>query len=324
MPQLVAIIIGAGGQDGTLLAQRLRSQGLKLILISRDSLIDEDQTVTTFSIFDKESVVSLIKQKNPTFIYYLAAHHHSAEKYRVGETADDQYELSWSTHVYGLHNVLDAVAKGNKNIRVFYASSALIFDGAGSGIQTECTRPNPMCIYGLTKLEGQNLCKFYRDVYGVFVSVGILYSHESHLRKENYLSMKTLSYLLSLKNGVDGKLEIGDINAVNDWGYAPIYVKAFTMMLRASSPSTYIVSSGRGYKVSDFLRVAFEKFGLRYEDYIDLNPNLLGRAPRSRVGDATKIRKELGWEASYDLSSLIDKLLQDLISQIEVKKSLST
>ena len=311
MQSNTALIVGANGQDGTILSQKLRARGQKLLLVNRHSLTDAFGRESSFSVLNRSDVENLIRSESPQEVYYLAAHHHSAEGSSGVHNDDNQYDLSRQVHVEGIHNILEAAKSLNRKMRIFYASSALIFDGTGLKTQSERTLPKPICYYGLTKLEGQYLCEFYRDAFDLFVSVGILYSHESHLRPGNYFSQKVLTYLLSFRDGGVRKLRIGDLNASNDWGYAPIYVDAFTQMLEAPYPGTYIVSSGRESRVVDFLDVAFKRFGLSYQDHIEIDPSILNRKPRSRIGNPRKIKLEIGWEAKLSLSDLIEKLIED-------------
>lgn len=311
MQSKTVLIVGANGQDGTILSQKLKAHGHKLLLANRHSLTDTVGRRCSFSVLRRSDVENLIRSESPQEVYYLAAYHQSAEGSLGVHNDENQYALSRQVHVEGIHNVLEAVKRLNRDIRIFYASSALIFDGTGLKTQSERSRPKPICYYGLTKLEGQNLCEFYRDIFGLFVSVGILYSHESHLRPENYFSQKMLTYLLALRDGEGRKLRIGDLYASNDWGYAPIYVDAFMQMLKAPYPGTYIVSSGRESRVVDFLDVAFKRFGLNYQDHIEIDASILNRKPRSRIGNPKKIKLEIGWEAKLSLNDLIERLIED-------------
>jgi len=224
-----------------------------------------------------------------------------------------------TTHVIGLLNFLNAIRDLHLDTRLFYASSALIFAA------TECLEKTkeksaiaPIGYYGLTKAQGVFICEYYRRKYSIHVSVGHLFNHESHLRQSHYLSHKIISTARRISKGAKEKLLIGNLQSVADWGYAPDFVEAFQNVVRHDSPETFIISTGEGRTVEEFVSIVFEYFKLDYRNYIIEDSSIQKRKTPPRVGDSSKLIQATNWRPTCDFSGMITKLINDHINYYEV------
>jgi len=304
------LIIGHSGQDGTLLLKSLESSGHEVYGMSRYSFYPEamvDLAVVSGNR-DLQSIRDFIRFLQPTQIYYLAAHHTSSEGAGT-DSLIDTYMYSHETHVLGFLNVLNAVEESIPNCRVFYAASSLVFSGMTGEVQNESTPLDPVGFYGLTKAQGILLSHEYRRQRGLFVSVGILYNHESPHRPAHFLSQKIVRAAARIAAGSDENLIVGDLTARVDWGYAGDYVLAFQKILELPTSDDFIVASGEAHSVQEFTERVFDGFGLDWRDHVEVNRDVLTRQFKVRIGDVAKLKSETGWTPSLDFFGLIDHLV---------------
>ncbi len=311
-----ALIVGIRGQDGTLLARSLARKGIDVVGISRDKLFLGGEDARPFSIGDADSVEGLIRELKPKEIYYLAAHHKSAES-AEDNSSPHSYEKYHQTHVAGLLNCLSAMKKHSLQSRFFYAASSLIYDGTIGPRQNENTPFSPVGFYGATKLQGLHLCRQFRETHGLFASVGILYSHESVLRPITFLSKKLLCAAHQISKGQLDRVTVGSLKARNDWGYAPDYVEAFQKILTLAAPTDFVVASGESHSVRDFAAAVFERFGLDASKHVFETAGLLARETPTKIGDITKLTSFTGWTPPRSFSSMIERLVEDYLSTQE-------
>jgi GDPmannose 4,6-dehydratase len=310
------LIVGAAGQDGTLLARLLGSRGIDHIGLGRAGSIDpSNRFVRAGSLDDAGFLEDLIKAYAPTDVYYLAAHHQSSQE----EASLDSCALwreSLRVQVAGLVNVLEAIRRYVPSTRLFYASSSHIFGSSGGSPQTEETPHAPETIYGITKCTGMQICRHYRRDLGVFASVGILYNHESIYRKETFLSRKIIRAALAIKQGSSDSLVLGDLSRRVDWGYAPHYVEAMTRILDLPEPEEYIVATGELHSVREFAEIAFAQHGMDYRDWVREDRSLIRRQSNGQAGDAGKLRRATGWLPTLSFPQLVKRLTRDTCRQV--------
>jgi len=280
--------------------------------VHRGFFRDADGKSFEFSVLNSDEVARIIAELTPDYVFYLAAHHSSSQSDRLISSLEE-YELFHKVHVVGLHSFLEAIRQHSLETRIFYASSSLVFDGSNGMVQNEDTSFSPIGFYGLTKLQGLMLCREYRKVHSVFASAGILYSHESPFRNRSYISIKLIHGIYEISQGRGAKIAVGNLDAVNDWGYAEDYVKVFLRILLTSEPRDYIVSSGVGHTVREFASLVCEYFGLRLEDCIYEDPSLLQRKNRIRIGDHTRVTLDTGWEPTNDFKEMVNRLINDYL-----------
>jgi GDPmannose 4,6-dehydratase len=307
-----AIIVGAGGQDGILLQRSLQSQGVDTVRVYRHTVRFADGEEREFNIFTPYLIQELIADYQPNRIYYLAAHHTSSQGHGGG-SSPHTYADFHQTHVVGLHHFLEGIRLVNSKARLFYASSSLVFDGSVGPRQSEDTPFGPVGFYGLTKLQGMMLCRHYRREHNLFAACGILYSHESFYRLAGYLSKKIISAVHSLSIGESEKVKVGDLDAVNDWGYAADYVEAFQQIVNTTTPGDYVVATGEGHTVREFAQIVCEQFGLRLSDCVVEDKTLPLRRTGPRVGDYAKLHRDTGWSPSRPFTQMVQTLVNDYL-----------
>ena len=293
-----ALIIGSGGQDGSLLSSHLAERSYAVTGMGRGDL----------DILDANMVTDVVGWLNPSEIYYLAAYHHSSEN--LPRSGAELLTQSMNVHFHGVVNFLDAIAYASPSSRLFFASSSHIFGPAEAGMQTEETAWAPQSGYAISKVAGMQACAFYRRNHNTFASVGILFNHESHLRKGHFLSKKIVSAAVSIVREGKGTLELGDVEEEVDWGYAPDYADAMHRILQLESADDFIVATGKLHTVRDFAEIAFRTVGLDYREHVVTKKDATLRSNGRRVGNTEKLKAATGWEPSLDFAQMVRKLVE--------------
>ena len=299
-----AIIIGFEGQDGQFLYNYLVSKSYKVIGIGRKYISTNfSEIIQPIDINSLKEVSGIIAKTRPSELYYLAAHHHSSE-----DVIKDEGTLihhSYQTNVIAYSNFLESIRVYSPQTRIFYAASSHIFGNPQSEIQNENTEYNPKSIYAITKCSSLQLSKYYRENHGLFCSIGILYNHESHLRKENFISRKVVKIAVEIKNGFKNDLKIGNINTIIDWGYAGDFVEAFVKILKCDKSGEFIIATGQTNKLKTFIKYVFSYLGMDWKEYVKEDPSFLTRKINGVLcGDYRKLMNLTGWAPKTDLKSL--------------------
>jgi len=315
-----ALITGITGQDGSYLAELLLSKGYEVHGIIRHIANLNDNRyyriahilsrlhIHFSSIEDYPSLLDIISKVKPDEFYHLAAQSFVADSFK--------YEFSTlDTNVTGTHNVLSILHQVCPECKFYFAGSSEMFGKSNSIYQDETTSFNPVSPYGISKVSGFELTKYYRDAFEMFAVGGILFNHESPRRGEQFVSKKIVQAVAKIKKGDETELRIGNINAKRDWGYAPDYVLAMWLMLQQNKAEDFVIATGKTHSVGDFLETAFNLAGLKYRDYvifdqklwrpIDIN-YLCGNA-----GNATKAQQQLGWSPSVNFEELVKIMVED-------------
>ena len=292
----LTVIVGANGQDGRILTEALKKRGHRLILVGREG----------FNILNTSDVESLILHK-PDFIYYFAAYHHPRDL-----ALPDQSILvknSNEINFVGFLNFLNAINKRSPMTRIFYASSCHIYNGSPKKL-SELSEVNPKTPYALSKYKAQEIAKYYREHFGTQASVGILFNHESRYRKA-FLSHKIISTAKLIKKDQSIILEVGDPNAIVDWGSAFDYVEAMIAIMDQELPDTYVIATGKGHSVKDFIEIVFKQLQIDYFKHVRINPKLLATPHQIRIGDPTKIHNICGWKPKIGFQQLVESLVNE-------------
>ena len=315
-----ALIFGANGQDGTLLAQSLVTKGYNVYgVIKKKSNNKKNHIIQNLEkinkiilhevcILKKKIIENLITDIQPQEIYYLATTHELPLNFT-------NFNPSISVNVKGLFNILETIRKYNMSSRLFYASSSNIFLNSEESPQNEKTLKSPNSLYGVTKMASMNLIDLYCKNYNVFACYGILYNHESSLRQLNFVSMKIIDGAVNIKNGYQQKLFLGNIDDVRDWGCAKDFVRAMWLMLQAPKAKNYIIGTGKTLSVRDILHHSFGYLGLKWENYVEIDESLF--RPQLNIpliADFSKIKYNLGWSPSRDFLSVIEEMIDDVMS----------
>ncbi len=296
-----ALVIGAGGQDGRLLTEQLEAKDHRVIGVRRGDV----------ELTDAAAVARLVCSAQADEIYYLAAHHHSSQDAVPSPAA--LFRASFAVHVDGLINVLEAMRLHTPSSKLFYAASSHVFGPATTPEQDESTALRPGNVYGITKAAGMHACRFYRETHGLFASVGILYNHESHYRRREFVSTKIVRGAVNISRGGEAKFVLGDLASRIDWGYAPDYVDAMIRILALNQPGDFVVATGEAHTVSEFARIAFAALGLDWRAHVEENPDIVTRAGLGLVGNPAKLKAATGWAPTVTFDEMIRRLLDDAL-----------
>lgn len=305
-----AVIVGCEGQDGKLLYELLSGKNYRIVGIGRTGIrppgVYEAESI---DIRCASEVFDLIRKVRPDEVYYLAAFHHSSDDRPLDLDNVDLFRHSDEIHVLSLVNFLEAIRRFSKDTRLFYAASSRVFGDPVGEFQNESTPLNPRCIYGITKAAGLLICRAYRNDYSLFVSVGILYNHESIFRHPKFVSKKIIRGAMDIKNKGQDKLVLNDLHAAVDWGYAPDYVEAMYRILNISSPEDFVIATGEKHTVLDFVKVVFEYLKLDWNLYVEQNPDVVVGTKSVLIGDARKLKRLTGWKPTVGFHQMIRTLL---------------
>jgi GDPmannose 4,6-dehydratase len=305
-----ALIVGAAGQDGRLLGKLLLSKGYEVYGLTRTPPgIDLAWKCYQVNLLDYSSVGSLLACVLPDEIYYLAAFHHSSE-HKLSITSMELLQKSFEIHQHGLVNFLQAIRSYCPAARLFYAASSYVFGDVTAQPQDENTPFQPTCAYGISKAAGVACCRFYRRHESVYASLGILYNHESPLRKAGFLSQKIIQGVLQARRDPSFKLALGDLSARVDWGYAPDYVEAMFRILQLPVADDFVIATGENHTVQEFVELAFGYVGLEWERHVRVDPAIVQKQRYTLRGNASKLRAATGWSPSLTFSEMILELLR--------------
>lgn len=303
-----ALIIGAAGQDGQLLASQLLARGYAVHGWVRSiASCDLDVGCSAVDLLDAAAVCAALHDLHPAEVYYLAAFHHSAED-AVQLSPAELLRRSNEVHVDGLVNVLEAIKAFQPTARLFYAASSHVFGDAVAESQNEQTPFRPHSAYGVSKAAGLQCCRSFRE-QGVFAAAGILFNHESPLRKPSFLSQKIVQGALRAQQDPSYKLLLGDLDAEVDWGYAPDYVDAMWRILQLAEPGEFVVASGETHTVREFAQIAYAVLGLDWRVHVSTDPSLLKKSGRFLCGNAQKLRAATGWAPTVAFAGMVRKLV---------------
>jgi len=307
-----ALITGITGQDGAYLAEFLLEKGYEVHGIVRrastesferiDHLTDRI-TLHQADLLDQFSIITVLDQVQPEEVYNLAAQ-------SFVPTSWLQPILTGEFTALGVTRVLEAIRLVNPKIRFYQASSSEMFGKVRCEPQTEETPFWPRSPYGVAKVYGHWITVNYRESYDMFAVSGILFNHESPRRGKEFVTRKISDAVARIKLGKQEKLMLGNLDAKRDWGFAGDYVRAMWLMLQQDTPDDFVVASGIGHSVEDFVRLAFEHVGLDWHDHVGTDPAFLRPAEVNTLrGDPTKARKILGWQPEVDFQGLVEMMV---------------
>jgi GDPmannose 4,6-dehydratase len=315
----VSLITGIGGQDGSYLAEFLLEKGYEVWGTVKRNSVAENQTSRLEEIYpqllgklqyadltDIASLISVIQQCQPDEIYNLAAQSH------VRISFDQPIYTAQATGI-GTLNLLEAIRLTKPDAKMYQASSSEMFGNSidEDGFQRETTPLVPVSPYGCAKVYSYNICNNYKNSYGMFVSNGILFNHESPRRGTNFVTNKVVKGAVMIKKGLKKDLSLGNMDATRDWGHAKDYVKAMWMMLQQDEPGNFVCSTGVSHSVKDLVAYTFGKLDLDWKQYIKQDPKFLRPEELEDLkGDSTKLRTTTGWKPEYTFETMIDEMIE--------------
>ena len=343
-----ALITGITGQDGSYLAELLISKNYEVHGIVRrssvsnteriDHLIAENAvTLHDGDLSDSSSIIRIVNEVRPDEIYNLAAQSHVQVSFDAAEYTGDVDAL-------GVLRILEAVHMlgMDKTCRIYQASTSELFGKVEECPQSETTPFHPYSPYAIAKQYGYWMIKQYREAYGMFACNGILFNHESERRGENFVTRKITMAAGRIACGLQDHLELGNLNALRDWGYAKDYVECMWLMLQQDKPDDFVIATGVQHTVREFTELAFANNGIKIKwqgNGIDekgydaktgkmlvcVNPKWFRPTDVvNLLGDPTKARTVLGWDplkTSYEeLCAIMSRHDRQLAEKEAVKK----
>ena len=303
-----AFITGITGQDGSYLAELLLEKGYDVHgLVRRSSSfntwrIDRIRSRITLhygDLVDQYSLVRTLQKVAPDEVYNLAAQSHVKVSFEMPEYTADVTAV-------GVLRLLDAVRELDLGTRVYQAGSSEMYGLVQETPQTEKTPFHPRSPYACAKIFGHWVGVNYREGYGMHLSNGILFNHESPRRGENFVTRKITMGLAAIKKGQAKELRLGNLDAKRDWGYAKDYVEAMWLMLQQPKPDDYVVATGETHSVREFLEESFSYVGLNWQDYVKVDEKYFRPAEVDLLlGDPSKARRVLGWKPRVGFKELV-------------------
>lgn len=329
-----AVITGISGQDGAYLAQLLLEKGYRVYGTYRrtssvnfwriEELGIENNAnlhLVEFDLTDQGSAIRLLQESGATEVYNLAAQSF------VGVSFDQPALTAQITGV-GALNLLEAIRIVNPKIRFYQASTSEMFGKVQAVPQKEDTPFYPRSPYGIAKLYAHWITVNYRESYGIYGCSGILFNHESPLRGREFVTRKITDTVAKIKLGRTERLELGNLDAKRDWGFAKEYVDGMWRMLQADEPDTYVLATNRTETVRDFVTMAFKAVDISIEwqgegegergickasgkVLVSINPKFYRPAEVDLlIGDASKAKSKLGWEPKIHLEELCRMMVE--------------
>ena len=220
--------------------------------------------------------------------------------------------INFNSTAYILSSILDT----NPNCKIFFAGSSEMFGNPNESPQNENSIFNPKSIYGIAKIASYFLLKNYREKKGLFACTGIMYNHESPRRNNQFVTKKIVSTAVKIKKGYTKVLELGNLDAKRDWGYAPDYVNAMWTILQQDKADDYILSTGKLHSVREFVDYVFSTLNLDYKNYVKLNKKYYREGEKIPLcGDSTKLR-QIGWKQTKSFEEIIEEMIQDEMSEV--------
>ncbi len=313
-----ALITGITGQDGSYLAELLLEKGYTVHgMVRRSSTERFDRiehlrdriTLHQADLLDHRSLVDAMRAARPAEVYNLAAMSFVAVSWI-------QPTLTAEFTGVGVTRMLEAMREVCPEARFYQASSSEMFGKVREVPQTELTPFYPRSPYGVAKAYGHFITVNYRESYDLHATSGILFNHESPRRGLEFVTRKITWHAAAIKLGLTDELQLGNLDAERDWGYAQDYVEAMWLMLQRDDPQDYVIATGIAHSVRDCLEVAFDQAGIEVDGHVVIDDALKRPAEIDHlIGDASKAKRELGWEPRTSFEELI-RLMVDADYQL--------
>ncbi len=310
-----ALILGVTGQDGSYLADILLGKGYEVHGLYRKSSTGNTSNIRHIidnsEVFGKSFFLHRGDLADPTSLYRVISEVRPEELYNEA----DQDHVGWSYDMVGyscditgaaVGRILEMVRQIDPQIRYFQPCTSNMFGMSSMETQNESTPLNPQSPYAVGKTFAYHMSRYYRDAFGMHVSTGILYNHESPRRTPEYVTRKITQAAARIFLGRQNSLILGDLTAKIDWGYARDYMEAAWLMLQQDVPGDYIIATGVAHSVEEFVREAFNYLGLDPLKYVKTSSQFVRPTKTSiLVGDTTKARASLGFTPSITFSELV-------------------
>jgi GDPmannose 4,6-dehydratase len=316
-----ALITGITGQDGYHLAELLSEKGYELYGVIRGQQnpkrrqVEEEQPYVHLieaDLTDQSSLIRAVETAAPDEVYNLAAVSHVGYSFK-------NPQLTADVTGKGVLNVLEAIrlTGGEKTVHFYQASTSEMYGGLDYNRPGEGYDENaifhPRSPYGVAKLYGHWITKNYRESYGMHASCGILFNHEGPRRGLEFVTRKISNAVARIHLGKQEYIELGNLEAKRDWGYAGDYVEGMWRMLQQAEPDDYALATGETHSIKDFLELAFKEVGIDdWQPYVKQNPAFMRPAEVDLLlGNPAKAEKVLGWKREVDFPGLVKMMVKN-------------
>jgi len=314
-----ALITGITGQDGSYLAELLLAKNYEVYGVTRRSssfnterldAIYQDPHETNYrlrlfygDLDDASSLNRILRDVRPDEVYNLGAQSHVRVSFDVPE-------YTANTVAMGTLRLLEAMRETGVTPRFYQASSSEMY-GSARPPQDEKTPFEPRSPYAISKVFAHQMCRNYREAYGMHISCGILFNHESPRRGITFVTRKITRAAARIKHGLDKKLYLGNLDAKRDWGYAGDYVNAMWLMLQQDEPDDYVIATGESHTVREFLDIAFPMLGLDWKKHVEIDPRYFRPTEVDHLhGSPAKARRALGWKPRVGFRELVEMMVK--------------
>jgi GDPmannose 4,6-dehydratase len=309
-----ALITGITGQDGSYLAKLLLGKGYKVVGLVRDITnllaglsylgIKNEVEILPCNLLEKSEISAIIAQYKPDEIYNLAAQSSVFQSYNdpIG---------TFQFNTISVFNLIEAIKSSGQPIKFYQASSSEMFGRVANLPITETSLIHPLSPYAISKVAAHYTCVNYRESYGMYISCGILFNHESYLRSNDFFVKKVIRESIAISMGKQETLQVGNIEIKRDFGFAPSYVEAMFLMLQQELPSDYLVCSGASVSLKEIIYYVFEKLNIS-KDKCVVNPKFYRPTDIADIyGNNEKAKRELGWKYYYNFFEVLDLLIAE-------------
>jgi GDPmannose 4,6-dehydratase len=328
-----AVITGITGQDGSYLAEFLLEKGYEVIGLARRTTHYHYENLAQLTgkimieygdLMDPHTIEWILAKYQPTEVYNLAAQSVPADSWQ-------QPIVTAEITAVGPVRILETLRKLKRDTRFYQATSREIHGGVPQEVVNENT---PFCAnnpYGVAKLYAHLMTRTYRQSYDMFACGGILFNHESPRRSLHFVTRKVTMAVACIHLGVEnpplneageplvanGKLRLGNLDSVRDWGYAREYVEAMWLMLQHDEPQDYVIATNTAYTIRDLCEVAFSHVGLDWQNYVTSDPRFMRPTEiAASRGDYSKAKAELGWQPRMQFKELIELMVDEDIRRL--------
>jgi len=315
-----ALITGVTGQDGSYLAELLLAKGYRVVGMVRRASTENFERINHLrdrlelrqaDLLDQQSLITVLQEARPDEIYNLAAQ-------SFVPTSWVQPVLTAEFDAVGVTRLLEAIRLAAPEARFYQASSSEMFGQVRETPQRETTPFYPRSPYGVAKVYGHFITVNYRESYGMFACSGILFNHESSRRGREFVTRKVSDGVARIKLGLATELQLGNLDAHRDWGFAGDYVEAMWLMLQQPAADDYVVATGETHSVRELVEIAFAVVGLRWQDHVKTDPSLIRPAEvDTLIGDAAKARRVLGWTPRVSFPQLVEMMVRADLERLQ-------
>lgn len=321
-----ALITGITGQDGFYLAEYLLGLGYEVHGLARQTGLEHIRSNLLQDVppeLYQRCQLHAVSLDNFPGLYRLISKtpfdecYHLAASSFVGERLADGYQTI-QNNIASTHYLLAALNEFQPKCRFYFAGSSEMFGRPRMAPQTEDTPLNPRSAYGISKVAGYHLARNYRESYGMFCGVGILYNHESPRRRPEFVTRKISMAAARISLGGKDKLQLGNVEGRRDWGFAPDYVKAMHAILNHDEPGDFVVATGILHSVADICEAAFSHVGLEWREHVVTSETFYrDEEDVPLVGSALKIERDIGWRPITPFKKIICQMVDADLARLK-------